>query len=153
MPAVDVTETRTEGSVPPVKIGPRVSWRSGLATVLDEATFSADSARWKLTFTNIDRSQVKDVFLDINNQGDVARLYSGEKLLDDVFYNGEPWEIGLRRYRHSLASDLSLGILPLRPDSPIFLERRFRPSRSDSQILELNSVTVIPQYELTFSIK
>jgi len=136
-----------------VTIGPAPSWRSGVATVPDEPTFSADSARWNLTFTNIDWSKAKDVFLDINYQGDVARLYSSDKLLDDNFYNGQPWQVGLRQYRDYLADGLSLRILPLRSDAPIFLEQPFRPSKSDSQILQLNSAAVIPEYELTFSIK
>jgi len=153
MPAVDLTQTRKEGPVPPVTIGPAPSWRSGVATIADEPTFSVDSARWKLTFTNIEWPKVKDVFLDIHYKGDVASLYSGDKLLDDAFYNGQPWEVGLRRYRDHLADGLSLSILPLRSDAPVFLEQPFRPLKSDLQILKLNSVTAIPQYELTFSIK
>ncbi|HEY5212041.1 MAG TPA: hypothetical protein VIJ38_03370, partial [Acidobacteriaceae bacterium] len=51
----------------------------------------------------------------MNCEGDIARISSSGKLLDDNFYNGTPWTIGLKRFFHSGAvKTLDLAILPLR---------------------------------------
>jgi beta-galactosidase len=78
----------------------------------------------------------------------VARLSADGKLLDDNFNNGMPWTIGLRRFIPKIGSGpLELSILPLRKDAPILIERRLRASFDDkSQIVDLKSATLIPQY-------
>jgi len=60
--------------------------------------------------------------LRINYVGDAARVTLNGKLLDDQFYNGGTFEIGLKRYLPEiLTGDLQLQILPLRRDAPIYL--------------------------------
>ncbi|HEY5212124.1 MAG TPA: hypothetical protein VIJ38_03790 [Acidobacteriaceae bacterium] len=51
----------------------------------------------------------------MNNDGDIARISSRGKLLDDNFYDGTPWTIGLKRFLKSGAvKTLHLAIVPLR---------------------------------------
>ena len=83
-------------------------------------------------------------------QGDAARLLANGKLLDDDFYNGETWQVGLRRYRtDGVVPPLTLQILPLRSDAPIFLEPAVRAALPNTpQIDRLKAIHVIPQYQL-----
>ena len=146
-----MTQTAKDGQVPPVPIGPAVSWRKGVAMAPDEAAFS-DAAQWSIQIPEQDWHGVKDFFLRVDYDGDLARLSADRKLLDDNFYNGEPWEIGLRRFRASVdESPITLSILSRRKDAPIFLERPFR-EEGEGQVMKLNHVQLIPQYELSFDL-
>jgi hypothetical protein len=63
-----------------------------------------------------------ELMLRITYVGDVARIYHGEELLTDNFYNGTAFEIGLSRYDQlSNGGILTLKILPLRSDAPIYI--------------------------------
>jgi hypothetical protein len=76
-------------------------------------------------------------------------LFSGTELIDDAYYNGLSWEIGLKRYAALLDKPFTLTLLPLRQDAPIYLEPDAVPKMSvGSQIAELGSVEVIPEYAL-----
>ena len=114
----------------------------------NDAEFAA-AAKWSLMIPPSDWVGVNDLFLEAAYVGDIARLMSKQKLLTDNFYNGMPWEIGLRRFRNRFdEGGIELQILPLRNDSPIFLEDRFRLPPGDGQVVNLKSLTVVPQYQL-----
>ena len=50
------------------------------------------------------------------------------KLVTDEFYNGDTFEVGLRRHAPEILSgDLRVAILPLREDAPIYLAKEARP--------------------------
>jgi hypothetical protein len=86
--------------------------------------------------------------LQINYEGDVARLYAGHRFLDDNFYKGTTFEYGLWRLTpEELAQGLDLKILPLRQDTKLFLEKSARPEFTDSQdVLKLKSVSLTWDY-------
>lgn len=63
--------------------------------------------------------QRKDIIMNINYRGDVARLYCDGKLIGDNFYNGRPMPYGLWRLPEN-ATELELRILPLQPDMPVY---------------------------------
>jgi beta-galactosidase len=55
----------------------------------------------------------EDVLLRIRYDGDIGEAYLGGTLINDNFYNGEPWEIGLKRFADCLeAHDLLIRIVP-----------------------------------------
>jgi hypothetical protein len=86
----------------------------------------------------------------VNYQGDVARFSGGGKLLDDDFFNGEIWSIGLKRFLNpGKESAFDLSILPLRKDAPFFLEPA-KPIRyaKNGQVCSLDRVRLVPEYEL-----
>jgi hypothetical protein len=154
-PTLLVTQTRTAGTVPPVEVGPPLSWRPhGVATAPTEAVFQSAAAQWKLRMDWPRQPYVSDLFLLIDYQGDVARLSSGDTLLDDNFYNGTTWQVGLGRYRTDGAlPPLILSIFPLRSDAPIFLEPSVRsalPHRPQVEIVK--SITLVPQYQLSLNV-
>lgn len=79
----------------------------------------------------------------IRYAGDVARLYQGDRLLTDNFYNGTPFEFGTWRG----GKDLRLQILPLRADAPIMLLDR-PPFGGASSLAELIGVDIIEERTL-----
>lgn len=144
-----VRPIREEQPVPPVKIGPRPNWRpNGVAEAPDDAAF-AKAAQWSIDIPADALHGLSEVFLEIHYKGDVARLNAGQRLLDDNFFNGQPWQIGLRRFLDpAKPSHFTLEILPLRADAPIYLQDapKINPG---GQIDTLDSVRLIPQYQLT----
>jgi beta-galactosidase len=82
-----------------------------------------------------------------------ARLESHGKLLDDDFFNGEPWLVGLGRYSiGSRLPSLQLEILPMRSDAPVYLPKTGTDQLTGKeQTVQLKGVTVTPQYQLQMS--
>ena len=148
-PEIKIEKVREAGKAPPVKLGPPLPWRPrGVAMAPDDSGFRS-AAKWTiLVLHNIQSPTVSDIFLKIDYTGDVARLSANDHLLDDNFYNGRPWTVGLDRFlRKTGDKPLELSILALRRDAPIYLEKSFQPSFDDkSQIIDLKGITLIPQY-------
>ena len=66
--------------------------------------------------------------LRIHYKGDVARLTLNGRLLNDDFYNGSVFEVGLKRYAPDILNgNLYLEILPLQKGMPIYFEPDIRP--------------------------
>ncbi len=137
-------------TVPPVKMGPFFNWRNcSVAEAPNDSEFSK-AGTWQINLPKEIPSGLSNIFLDINYSGDVARLYSGNNLLDDNFYNGTSWEIGLKRFLPDVFSKtVELKILPLRKDAPVYIRKSLWPAFSGkSQIAKINSIQAIPEYEI-----
>jgi len=138
------------GDAPEVKFGPRMPWRKqGVAEAPSEAPLPA-AGRWNIEIPANAMIGLADVFLVVNYQGDVARLSQGGKLLDDDFFNGEPWSIGLKRFlTPGAVNSFELSISPLRKDAPVYLEsNQANCSRENSQVCNLDSLRLVPEYEM-----
>ena len=144
-PPVEVSLIRAAGPSLPAKINPNP--RRPVAMEPDESDFSR-AAVWRLSFPGGALKADERAVLRISYEGDVARLYAGDRFADDNFYKGTPWEIGLWRFAPSeLAAGLELRILPLRRDTPLFLEHSARPSFPPAgDVLRLKAVTLVPAY-------
>ncbi len=117
--------------------------KSPVAIAPNDADFT-NAAVWKITLPeNLDRE--RNPLLRIRYVGDVARLTLNGKLLDDNFYSGREFDLGLKRYAPDiLHGDLRLEILPLRQDAPIFLEPKARPDFGGKEALvNLQSLEII----------
>jgi hypothetical protein len=94
-----------------------------------------------------------DPLLRIRYVGDVARVTLNGKLVTDDFYNGNVFEVGLRRNAPEISKgDLRIAILPLRNDAPIYMAKEARPdfSKADSAVA-LQGVEVVPRYQVQLS--
>jgi hypothetical protein len=139
-----LTQTRAAQAAPPVMIG-------GLAKAalqpIPEAFKAA--ASWQV---NVPREQLlglHDALLQIDFVGDIGRLYSGTRLLDDWYYSGYQWQFGLRQNTALLDQPLTVSVLPLRADAPVYLPKEARPDfGGDKQIATVRGVSVIPVYQL-----
>ena len=138
------------GEAPPVKIGFVPTWRPhGVAQAPPESELP-QAARWAVAVTPGNMDHLSELFLNVEYQGDLARLYSNHRLLTDDFYNGLPWSIGLRRFLDKAnAGSFELSILPLRKDAPVYFELP-KPTEfsSTGQIDKLDAIKLIPEYEI-----
>lgn len=148
------TETAHAKPVPPVAMGPYVSWRGGaVATVPSESAFDA-AAEWHLAIDGLLPAGVSDLWLNLDYTGDVGRLYVGQRLMDDDFFDGRIWQIGMKRYLPRLGSSgVDIKVLPLRKDAPIYLDPRVRPVFGSRSQLARIKATLAPEYEVTLELK
>jgi hypothetical protein len=142
-----VTALRAAQTAPPVRIGGNA--KAALEPIPE--AFKA-AASWQVS---VPRAQVEgvegldDALLDIDFVGDIGRLYAGVQMLDDWYYSGYRWQFGLRQVQDQLDAPLTLSVLPLRADAPIYLDRTARPDFGGAlQIAQLRKVTVTPVYLL-----
>ena len=143
-------QVKPAGDVPPAKTGPVMVWRQrGVAQAPSDAAFS-QAAKWSLVLPPGAMDNLGELFLEVNYQGDVARLSAAHKLLTDNFYDGHPWFVGLGRFLLPQApSTFELSILPLRKDDPIFLEAQNPISfPTNGQIDRLDELSLVPDYQL-----
>lgn len=119
-----------------------------VAAAPDEADFNA-AAVWKVRLpSGIDPET--DPILRLHYLGDVARVTLNGKLLTDDFYNGKPFDIGLRRYAPGiLTGDLEVAILPLQKNAPIYLANEAQPEFGNKPgVALLNDVEIVPRYQV-----
>lgn len=117
--------------------------KNHLALVPSDADFT-NAAVWQIKLP-AKTDLAKNPLLRIRYIGDVARLTLNGKLINDDFFTGRDFEIGLKRYAPEiLTGDLRLEILSLRKDAPIFLEPKNRPDfGTNSALLKLESVEIL----------
>ncbi len=148
---LEIKQVREPQSVPPVKMGIKFNWRKDpVATVPDDSTFGKDAGVWQITIPPEISSGLIDVYLEINYTGDIARLYDGDRLLDDNFYNGTTWEVGLNHFLPGISSGyINLKIFPLRKDAPVYIRKNLRPDfYGQQQTAVLNSLKASPEYKM-----
>nr|WP_229257544.1 beta-galactosidase [Duganella callida] len=139
-----VTRTRNAQDAAPIVIG---GTAKAAIQPLPE-NFKA-AAAWQI---NVPREQLKgldDALLQIDFVGDIGRLYSGTRMLDDWYYSGYQWQFGLKQQAASLDQPLTVSVLPLRADAPIYLPKEARPDfQGNRQIATVRGVSLIPVYQL-----
>ncbi|MFZ3341042.1 MAG: beta-galactosidase [Terriglobales bacterium] len=147
--AVAFTQTKQAGSAPPIQRANPARWRKQpVAVAPTDDTMAKVAARWSISLPKDALTGVEDVFLQIHYEGDVARLYASGALLDDNFYNGDPWVIGLKRFAERLDAPLELWVLPLRDDAPVYFDQGYKPQFKGKQIAAVASITAVPEYEI-----
>jgi beta-galactosidase len=146
--AAKVEKVKNAGKRSQVAMGKEV------ATSPEEVAFK-NAAKWSIQVPPITAPAVKSAFLRITYQGDIARLYDHGKLLDDDFYKGTPWEIGLSAFATKDPDPtLELSILPLPKNAPIYLPAGAEPIfPADGQVAKLQDVKVVPEYEVVANLK
>ncbi len=146
---VAIEKVRDAAPSDPVKMGRVFDWRQ---TAVAEAPGDSQFAKaciWRLSLPKDAWKNFEDVFLDISYVGDAGRLYKGDSLIDDNFYDGTPWEIGLKRFSEDYAEGMELRILALRKDAPIYIPKSSWPHFGDkSDVAQVKSVTASPEYEV-----
>jgi hypothetical protein len=137
-------EKLSEFGDPPVKMG------KDTVLMPDETAFAA-AAKWKITVPDVKTRNLSEVLLRIRYQGDIARIYAGEKLLTDNFYYGQPWLVGLDRV--PAGTPFELEILPLRAQAPIYLPSGARlPIPAGAQVADVKEIEVVPVYRVTVDV-
>lgn len=143
---LDVTarQLRAAQPVPPVRIGGNAK-----AAVQPDAEVFGNSAAWELSLGSRRPQGVDSALLEIDFVGDMARLFDGTRMVDDWYYNGQQWQFALQNMRTRERGPLTLTVLPLRADAPIYLPREHRPAfNGQQQLAELRGVKVTPVYRI-----
>jgi hypothetical protein len=117
-----------------------------------QAPSDADFERagvWQVPIPNNALDGVNELIVAIDYEGDVGRAYIGDRLIADDFYDGRPWEIGLRRFAPSiLGGNLTLKILPLRKDAPIYIAPEKKPAFAENdEAIRVRGIKAIPVYD------
>jgi beta-galactosidase len=119
--------------------------KSGVAAAPTDSDFD-QAAVYRLKVAD---GGTRDLLLRIRYVGDAARLYLNGKLLTDNFYNGTPFEIGMKRYAPAIYhEELLLKVLPLRRDAPVYLQTEAMPEfNADGTALALHGIETIETHE------
>jgi hypothetical protein len=116
-PPVPVTlePVRAAGSARSISLG-----SEKVAEAPTDADF-AQAAVWRVILpAGLDPQ--RDLLLRVHYVGDTARYYLGDRLLTDNFYNGNAFDLGLKRFAPAVYDgELVVKVLPLRKDAPIAL--------------------------------
>ena len=89
----------------------------------------------------IDLGGKRDGLLDIDYQGDCARLYADGKLIADNFYYGRHFQYGLWRLPEGV-TELELSVLPMQENMPVYF-----PEEADTTPGEkVVGVTLLPNH-------
>ncbi len=99
-----------------------------------------------------------DVIMRVNYLGDTGMAFLEGRLIDDDFYFGLPWEIGLRRFIGRLrGKELVFVFEPMRRDASCLrdIPAEFRPSFATGQEsrLEFHGVQFTPEYKARLSFR
>lgn len=115
----------------------------------EDSDFEKGAAVWSVKLPEQINPQ-RDIYLCIPYLGDVARIYLDGKLLTDNFYNGKPFELGLKRYAPDIYSkELTISILPLSKDAPIYLPKSAWPDfKGAESIVTLPKVDVYEKQQI-----
>ena len=106
-------KTKDAQPVDPVKMGSFYDWRKGAVALVPAESAFDKAIEWQISVTQPLPAGVSDLFLSADYIGDIGRLYLGDTLVDDDFFNGRPWEIGLKRYLpNAVGSGLRIKVLP-----------------------------------------
>ncbi len=148
-----VTKVEPGSERAPLEMGPTLAWRPKAIPMAPEDKDFATATRWaiELPALPVENRAVGDVFLQLRYHGDVARLYVGDRLIDDNFWNGLPWQIGLHEVDglwKSHPETLQVRILPLPPKAPMYLEAKQPESANGGVAAVLEGVDVVPQYRI-----
>jgi beta-galactosidase len=144
---VTIKPLRPAGKVPPVNIGGPAK-----AAVEPYPESFASAAAWTITVPPAALQGVEDARLSIDWAGDMGRLFIGTDLIDDRYFDGRRWQVNLRRFAGRLAQPLTLSVMPLREDSPIYLDAALRPELArDAQIAVLKKIDLETDYGLSLT--
>ncbi len=150
-------QTRDPGPPPTTRLGSGVPWRKHrVATLPPESAFK-QAAQWEFTLPRQNLAGISQLFLRMDYSGDIGRAYWGSDpgrnqdadLLDDNFYNGSPWEIGLMRFVPKIFDQpLRIQVLPLSRSAPIYLDSRaWSKLEATHSAAAITSISLLPQYE------
>ena len=141
--ALQVTPLREAGPAREIPLG----WTTPPVAVAPVDADFAAAAAWRVPLPpGFDAGATP--LLRLRYTGDVARLRIGAYFVQDDFFNGDVLELDLRRHAAALAAgaEITVEILPLRPDAPILLPEGTRPAVPTAT---LHDATLVPLHRTT----
>lgn len=92
-----------------------------------------------------------DVFMRVNYIGDTGMAFVGQRMIDDHFYSGRPWEIGLKRFLKTIqGKEIVFVFQSMKRDATYWddIPKEFQPKfpAGAAEYLEVKGVDFIPEY-------
>ena len=96
----------------------------------------------------------RDIALRIHYRGDVARIYSGNKLLTDNFFNGKPMDVNLKYVADEIVDNkLTLKIIPLQKGMPVYFQAEAALTFGNfPYVLETPEIQIVENREIVLSV-
>ncbi len=116
--------------------------KSEVSISYEEGSESNGNKTYGIHLDYLDK-EFEDCYLQINYEGDGARLYLNGECIADHFYHGLTWEIGLKRFY--FPTELRLEVTPLAEKAPVFLETW--PEFDDGIACKVTGITVETEYD------
>ena len=108
-----------------------------------------NAAQWKIVLSETLDAH-RDIYLRIPYIGDVARIYKGNELLTDNFYNGKEFSIRLKCFVPVGKEELRIEILPLQKNSLIYYPPASLPDfNTQNYAIDLPQIEIIEKKCLT----
>ncbi len=136
----------------------RLSDENGFARYEKSVTMIEDAAEFELIEKNEEKAVydislkltegLADSYLVLKYGGDAAKLYLGDELIADHFYQGDAWEISLRRF--AFPKKLRLEITALQENAAVFLETW--PGMMDGRACELCEAVLQTEYQTIINV-
>ncbi|MFV3128594.1 beta-galactosidase [Niveispirillum sp. KHB5.9] len=146
---VTVEKLRDAGKAPPIRIGGPAK-----AAMQPAPEAYGRSAAWTIKIPGDTLQGVADSWLELDYQGDVGRLFAGTRLIDDHYFNGPAWRIALKRFAAEIKEPLTLTVMPLRADAPIYIQQEWKPvQEAGGQVAVLKGARLVPEYRLSVEIE
>lgn len=103
----------------------------------------------RLTYPEFLPATVNDVFITINYSGDTGMCFMNGELIDDHFYYGQPWIIGLKKFYDIQQHQMIFYFRPMYKNAPymIDLDKTMVPDFGNSRtFLKINEVKAVSEY-------
>lgn len=131
---------------------------SFVPVALHAAVKQINAKKFVVHVDDVPWTKVNDALLRVNYTGDTGMAFIDGKMVNDHFYSGRVWELGLRRFQRRLADqDLVFVFQPLSATATYLgdLPPAFRPKFPDGskELLEFSGVELIPEYRLSLSFR
>ena len=139
-------ERRAEAKITPLRdaknVAPVVLGGLARAAIQPIPESFRNAAAWRIELPQGE----KNALVELDFVGDIGRLFNGTRMLDDWYYSGYGWQYAAA---HAGTGPLTLSVLPLRADAPIYLPKEGRPDfGGKQQVAALRGVKVTPVYTL-----
>ncbi|SFU44911.1 beta-galactosidase [Pseudoduganella namucuonensis] len=143
-------ERRLRATITPVRaaqpVAPVMTGGLAKAAIQPVPESFRNAAAWRIDIPR-EAGGKQDALIDLDFVGDIGRLFNGTRMLDDWYYSGYGWQYPLK---HAGAGALTLSVLPLRADAPVYIPKEGRPDFGGKpQVAELRGVRVTPVYHLS----
>ena len=106
--------------------------------------------------SKLDFKDLNDIFLKIDYTGDRAMAFFDGLLKADHLYYGQPWTIGLKRFKEKLdRQDMVFMLHPIQKDATYlvdFSKDKIPDFSKSKSFLEFHGVEFIPEYKAVFKI-
>lgn len=98
---------------------------------------------------------LSDIILDIDYVGDNAVAFIDGRMINDHLYYGNSWQIGLKQYADEIdRKGMYFYFRPMYKDASYLIdfEKEKIPSFEGKTVCEVRRISVIPEYQITFTL-